>query len=274
MDANYSDFVNPMVGTKNMGHTFPGAVVPFGMVQLSPETDTVAYELNGNYNPNAYKYCAGYQYIDKTIVGFSHTHFSGTGHSDLGDLLIMPTTGEIKLNPGVASNPESGYRSRFSHETEIAEPDFYSVLLEDYNIKAELTTSTRVGFHQYTFPKTDSANIIFDLMAGIYNYDEKNVWIFIRVENDTLVTGFRQTAGWARTKTVYFAMTFSKPISEYGHEKYDNSIYKGFWRKFDESKNFPEMAGRKIKAFFRFETEENEQIKIKIALSSTSTNVL
>lgn len=272
MNDNYSEFVNPMVGTKNMGHTFPGAVVPFGMVQLSPETDTVAYELNGNYNPNTYKYCAGYQYIDKTIVGFSHTHFSGTGHSDLGDLLIMPTTGEIKLNPGTATNPESGYRSRFSHENEISEPDFYSVLLEDYNIKAELTTSTRVGFHQYTFPKTDSANIIFDLMAGIYNYDEKNVWTFIRVENDTLVTGFRQTAGWARTKTVYFAMTFSKPISEYGHEKYDNSIYKGFWRKFDESNNFPEMAGRKIKAFFRFKTEENEKIKIKIALSSTSTN--
>lgn len=268
---NYCDYVNPMVGTKNMGHTFPGAVVPFGMVQLSPETDTVAYELNGSYNPDVYKYCSGYQYDDKTIVGFSHTHFSGTGHSDLGDLLIMPTTGEIKLNPGTSANPESGYRSRFSHDTEIAEPDYYSVFLEDYKIKAELTATTRVGFHKYNFAKTDTANIIFDLMAGIYNYDEKNVWTFVRVENDTLVTGSRQTAGWARTKTVYFAMVFSEPIMDYGHEKYDSSIYRGFWRKFDETKNFPEMAGRKIKAYFRFNTSKNKELKIKVALSSTST---
>lgn len=269
--TDFVSYVNPMVGTKNMGHTFPGAVMPFGMVQLSPETDTVAYELNGNYNPNVYKYCSGYQYEDKTIVGFSHTHFSGTGHSDLGDLLIMPTTGSLKLNPGTQENPQSGYRSRFSHENEISEPAFYSVLLDDYDIKAEFTCSERVGFHQYTFPKTDSANIIFDLISGIYNYDEKNVWTFLRVENDTLITGYRQTEGWARTKTVYFAMTFSKAIKSYGHEKYDSTIYKGFWRKFDEGNNFPEMAGRKIKAWFSFETEENEKIKIKVALSPTST---
>jgi predicted alpha-1,2-mannosidase len=268
---DYTKFVNPLVGTKNMGHTFPGATLPFGMVQLSPETEAEAYEKNGAYNPEAYRYCSGYQYDDSTIIGFSHTHFSGTGHSDLGDFLIMPTTGEIKLNMGTASNPESGYRSRFSHATETAEPAFYSVFLDDYSVKAELTATSRVGFHQYTFPKTDSANIILDLMAGIYNYDDKNIWTFIRVENDTLVTGFRQTAGWARTKTVYFAMAFSKAVFEYGHQKYDSSVYKGFWRRFDETKNFPEMAGRKIKAYFRFKTEKGEKIKIKFALSSTST---
>lgn len=269
--SNYIDFVNPLVGTKNMGHTFPGACVPFGMVQLSPETESEPYEKDQKYNPLTYRYCSGYQYDDKTIIGFSHTHFSGTGHSDLGDFLIMPTIGKLILNKGTAENPESGYRSRFNHNTEIAQPDYYSVMLDDYSIKAELTSTTRVGFHQYTFPKSDSVNIILDLMSGIYNYDGKNVWTFVRVENDTLVSGFRQTAGWARTKTVYFAMTFSKPILEYGHEKYDSTIYKGFWRKFDESKNFPEMAGRKIKAYFRFKTEEGEQIKIKFALSSTST---
>jgi len=269
--SNYIDFVNPLVGTKNMGHTYPGACVPFGMVQLSPETESEPYEKDGKYNPLAYRYCSGYQYDDKTIIGFSHTHFSGTGHSDLGDFLIMPTVGKVILNKGTAENPESGYRSRFTHNTEIAMPDYYSVMLDEYGIKVELTSTTRVGFHQYTFPRSDSANIILDLMSGIYNYDGKNVWTFVRIENDTLVTGFRQTAGWARTKTVYFAMTFSKPIMDYGHEKYDSSIYKGFWRKFDESKNFPEMAGRKIKAFFRFKTEEGEQIKIKFALSSTST---
>lgn len=124
---NLVQYVDPMIGTAKMGHTYPGATVPFGSVQLSPETDTIAYSLNGKYNGDVYKYCAGYQYEDKTIVGFSHTHFSGTGHSDLGDFLIMPTTGKLQLNPGVASKPQSGYRSAFSHSTEKAEPAYYSV---------------------------------------------------------------------------------------------------------------------------------------------------
>lgn len=111
------EYVNPMIGTNGMGHTFPGACAPFGLVQLSPDTDTLSHSINGVYNKNVYAYCAGYQYDDPTIVGFSHTHLSGTGHSDLGDILIMPTTGELKLNPGRAENPDEGYRSRFSHET-------------------------------------------------------------------------------------------------------------------------------------------------------------
>ena len=100
-------YVNPLAGTFKMGHTFPGASVPFGFVQLSPDTDTVGYELNGKYNGEVYRYCAGYQYNDKTIVGFTHTHLSGTGHSDLSDFLIMPTVGKVQLNPGTAQNPES-----------------------------------------------------------------------------------------------------------------------------------------------------------------------
>lgn len=265
------NYVNPLVGTKNMGHTYPGVTVPFGMVQLSPETDTIQYESNGKYNRNMYKYCSGYQYDDKTIVGFSHTHFSGTGHSDLGDFLIMPTVGDLKLNPGTSDNTQNGYRSRFTHENELAEPAYYKVLLDDYNILAELTATNRVGFHQYTFPKSDKAHIILDLISGIYNHKEKNVWTFVRVENDTLITGYRQTNGWARTRTVYFAMAFSKPFYQYGNKKYDNSIYKGFWRKFDEEKNFPEMAGKNIRAYFDFKTSANEKIKIKFALSSVST---
>src|ERR1035437_3436002 len=133
-------YVKPIIGTDKMGHTYPGATVPFGAVQLSPETDTIPYEVDGKYNKDVYKYCAGYQYRDKTIVGFSHTHFSGTGHSDLGDFLIMPTTGKLQLNPGTADHPESGFRSGFSHTTEIAEPDYYKVRLDKYNIIAELTT--------------------------------------------------------------------------------------------------------------------------------------
>ena len=202
-------YVKPIIGTDRMGHTYPGATVPFGSVQLSPETDTIPYEVNGHYNKDVYKYCAGYQYQDKTIVGFSHTHFSGTGHSDLGDFLIMPTTGKLMLNPGTADQPETGFRSPFSHNTEVAEADYYKVKLEKYNILAELTTTTRVGVHQYTFPKSDVAHIILDAVYGIYNYPDKNVWTYLRIENDTLITGYRQTSGWARTRTVYFAMTLS-----------------------------------------------------------------
>ncbi|MFD1604873.1 GH92 family glycosyl hydrolase [Flavobacterium artemisiae] len=268
---NLIQYVDPMIGTARMGHTYPGATVPFGSVQLSPETDTIAYGLNGKYNGEVYKYCAGYQYEDKTIVGFSHTHFSGTGHSDLGDFLIMPTTGKLQLNPGVASKPQSGYRSAFSHSTEKAEPAYYSVLLEDHNIKAELTATTRVGMHQYTFPKSNDAHIILDLTAGIYNYDKKNVWTFVRVENDTLITGYRQTNGWARTRTVYFAMSFSKPIKSYGQAAVEKNVYGGFWRKFDQTKNFPEMAGQNLKLFFDFDTNEGEKIKIKMALSPVSS---
>src|ERR1700748_579831 len=193
-------YVKPIIGTQRMGHVFPGATVPFGMVQLSPETDTIGYVKNRKYDPDVYKYCAGYQYDDKTIVGFSHTHFSGTGHSDLGDFLVMPTVGELKMNPGVASQPRSGFRSAFSHATEVAEADYYKVRLEDYNILAELTTTTRVGFHRYTFPATDQAHVILDLISGIYNYEDKNVWTYVHVVNDTLVPGFRQTSGWARTR--------------------------------------------------------------------------
>ncbi len=271
-DKNLIQYVKPLTGTDKMGHTYPGATVPFGMVQLSPETDTQSYELNGKYNKDVYKYCAGYQYGDNTIVGFTHTHFSGTGHSDLGDFLIMPTTGKLQLNPGTADKPESGYRSRFSHNTEVAEPNYYRVKLEDHDILAELTTTTRVGFHQYTFPKSDSAHIILDLMYGIYNYPDKNVWTYLQVVNDTLITGYRQTSGWARTRTLYFAMVLSKPFTGYGYQNNSKKeVYGGFWRKFRQDENFPEIAGRQIRAYFNFSTQANERIKIKFAISPVST---
>ena len=268
---NLVPYVHPIIGTQRMGHTYPGATAPFGMVQLSPETDTVSYEQNGKYNPDVYKYCAGYQYDDKTIVGFSHTHFSGTGHSDLGDFLIMPTVGTLKLNPGTADQPHSGYRSAFSHDRETAEADYYKVKLDDYNILAELTATTRVGVHRYTFPKSDDAHIILDLMSGIYNYPGKNVWTYLHVVNDTLVTGYRETYGWARTRKLYFAMTFSKPFIAYGNHDYDRrQAYHGFWGKFNQSRNFPEIAGRDLRAYFDFHTNEGESISIKVALSPVS----
>jgi len=265
-------YVKPIIGTQRMGHTFPGATVPFGMVQLSPDTDTIPYAVDGRYNGEVYQYCAGYQYDDKTIVGFSHTHFNGTGHSDLGDFLIMPTVGDLKLNPGTADNSASGFRSAYSHETEVAEADYYKVKLDDYNILAELTATARVGFHRYTFPKTEAAHVILDLMSGIYNYPEKNVWTFVRVENDRRITGYRQTNGWARTRIVYFAMEFSKPFKNYGSRDFGEPVtYKGFWRKFDQTDNFPDLAGHQLRMHFDFDTEEGEEILIKFALSPVST---
>ncbi|MEM8520910.1 GH92 family glycosyl hydrolase [Flavobacterium sp. PL12] len=268
---NLVQYVKPIIGTQRMGHVYPGATSPFGMVQLSPDTDTIPYAVNGKYNPDVYKYCAGYQYDDKTIVGFSHTHFSGTGHSDLGDFQIMPTVGKLQLNPGTADKPLSGFRSSFSHKNEVAEAGYYKVKLDDDNILAELTATTSVGMHQYTFPKTNDAHIILDLMAGIYNYEDKNVWTFVRVVNDTLVTGYKQTNGWGRTRTVYFAMSFSKPFKGYGQKNFDTKqIYRGFWRKFNQEQNFPEIAGKKIRMYFDFDTEEDEKVKIKFALSPVS----
>ena len=264
-------FVNPLIGTDGMGHTFPGACSPFGLIQLSPDTDTIPQNVDGKYQKNVYAYCAGYQYKDKTIIGFSHTHLSGTGHSDLGDIMIMPTVGTLKLNPGTANSPRSGYRSTFSHSTEKCSPGYYEVMLTDYHIKAQLTATARVGIHKYTYPKTNDCHLILDLLHGIYNYDGKNLWSSIRVENDTLLTGYRITNGWAKTNYVYFAIVFSKPITNYGYIDKEKPKYVGFWRRFNTHKNFPEMAGRKIVAYFNFNNEDSQELTVKVALSAVST---
>ncbi|MDE5934349.1 MAG: glycoside hydrolase family 92 protein, partial [Muribaculaceae bacterium] len=247
MPKNNASYVNPIIGTNGMGHTFPGACAPFGIVQLSPDTENVPHNINGKYQPGAYEYCAGYQHRDTTIVGFSHTHLSGTGHSDLGDVLIMPATGEHLLVPGEASDTSKGYRSRFNHDTEVTRPGYYAVTLDDYGIRAELTATQRVGAHRYTYPGTvDSGHIVLDMDHGIYNYDGKTLWTYMRVENDSLITGYRITNGWARTNYTYFAIEFSEPITNYGFIDKEKPKYNGFWGKFDQRHNFPEMAGRKV----------------------------
>lgn len=263
------DYVNPIIGTNGMGHTFPGACVPFGIVQLSPETDTIPHNVDGRYQGKVYEYCAGYQHRDKTIVGFSHTHLSGTGHSDLGDILIMPTTGKIQTNPGTADAPEAGYRSRFSHDTEKCSPGYYEVKLEDYDILAQLTATQRVGVHRYTFP-SGQAQFILDLGHGIYNYQGKTLWSYLRVENDTLLTGYRITNGWARQNYTYFAISLSEPIQSYGYNDKQRMKYSGFWRKNDIHHNFPDMAGREMTAYFRFNLPASRQLTIKVALSAVS----
>lgn len=271
--TEFTKYVNPFIGTSKMGHTYPGATAPFGMVQLSPQTNfEIMFNEDGSYNRETYEYCAGYQHRDSTILGFSHTNLSGTGHSDLGDFLVMPTTGSLVLDPLKTADGSKGFYSTFSHDQEYASPGYYRVELKDYNITAELTATERVGFHQYTFPETKDAHIILDLVYNVYHHDNKNVWTFLRVENDSLVTGYRQTKGWARTKKVFFAMQFSKPFSSYGHKKYDTVKYDGFYRRFEQQENFPEMAGKDIRAYFNFDTKTNEKINIKFALSSVSTN--
>jgi len=270
--TNFTQYVNPFIGTSKMGHVFPGATVPFGMVQLSPQTNfQPMFQKDGNYNPETYEYCAGYQHKDSTIIGFSHTNFSGTGHSDLGDFLVMSTVGDLVLEPLETEDGRKGFYSLFSHDKEEASPGYYKVDLNSYDIKAELTASERVGFHKYTFPKSDNAHIILDMVYNVYHHDNKNVWTFIRIENDSLITGYRQTQGWARTRTEYFAMQFSKPFKSYGHKKYEKVIYDGFYRRFNQAENFPEMAGRNLRAYFNFDTQENEKILIKFALSPVST---
>lgn len=264
-------YVNPLIGTEGMGHTFPGACAPFGIVQLSPDTDTIPHNINGVYQGKVYEYCAGYQHTDNTIVGFSHTHLSGTGHSDLGDLLIMPQTGALQLNPGTKDDPDSGYRQRFSHDTEQASPGYYAVKLGDNGVQVQLTATQRVGVHKYTYPQGSDQRIILDLLHGIYNYDGKVLWSTLRVENDTLLTGYRLTDGWARTNYTYFAISFSKPISSYGYQDRKQEKYVGFWRKFDRYHNFPDMAGRSMVAYFNFDPAASSELVVKVAISAVST---
>jgi predicted alpha-1,2-mannosidase len=255
-----ADYVDPFLGTGGEGHTYPGATVPFGMVQVSPDTDIRPFR-------ESFPWAAGYRYSDKTIVGFSQTHFSGTGHSDMGDVLLMPTVGALQLDPGPADDPDAGYRSRFSHEHERAAPGYYAVTL-DSGIGVELTATNRVGFQRYTFPQSDSAHVILDLVSSIYNYDGKVLWSQIRVESDTLVTGFRETKGWAPDRHVYFAIQFSKPFASYGLTNDVEEKYRGFGKSGKALLDYPEMSGRKLKAYFNFKTTAGEAIAVKVGLSA------
>ena len=268
---DYTQYVNPMIGTNGMGHTFPGACYPFGGVQVSPDTDTIPHNINGRYQPGVYDYCAGYQYRDSTIVGFSHTHFSGTGHSDMGDILLMPFTGEVQLNPGTADNPDGGYRSRFSHETEKASPGYYEVRLSDDDILVQLTATPHCGIHKYTYPKGETQKLIVDLNHCLYNYDGKVLWASLRMEDPYTLTGYRITNGWARENYVYFAIHFSKPVKNYGYQDFGKKDYNGFWKRFDVNHNFPEMAGRKVVAWLEFEDDNDPVLEVQVGLSAVST---
>lgn len=198
-------YVNLIIGTGGHGHCFPGATVPFGAVQLSPDT----YD-------DGWDWCAGYHRSDTSIMGFTHTHLSGTGCGDLLDILVMPRTGEVKLEPGTRENPDAGYRSRFSHDDEIAEPGYYSVLLKDTNIRAELTATERTGLHQYTFPAdAKDAHFLVDLFHSYQSPKDPVETAELTIDPaQRLVTGGRTVNSWARGRQIYFAMEFSVPFTK------------------------------------------------------------
>ncbi|GGK78803.1 GH92 family glycosyl hydrolase [Rufibacter glacialis] len=247
--GSLTQLVDPYIGTSFHGHVFMGANVPFGAVQLGPTNMSQGWD-----------WCSGYHYSDSTIVGFAHTHLSGTGIGDLGDILVMPTTGDVQLVRGSIKNPNSGYYSLFSHEEEKTRPGYYAVRLKRYNIQAELTTTQRVGFHQYTFPKADQASIIIDLKEGI-GWDSPTE-TFIEQVNDTTLAGYRFSKGWANDQRVYFTAVFSKPIQKFeSFQVHDTAA----------TSPKPASKGTRIKGVARFKTKPGEKVKLKVGLSPVST---
>lgn len=244
-DLNLTRFVDPFIGTGGHGHVFLGANVPFGAVQLGPVNMSEGWD-----------WCSGYHYSDSTILGFAHTHLSGTGIGDLGDISLMPLVGDVTMARGKIGNPQSGYYSLFSHDEEKCVPGYYSVLLKRYNIKAELTASERVGFHQYTFPASDNAKIIIDLETGI-GWDQ-SVKDYIKLVNDTTVAGYHFSKGWATDERIFFTAVFSKPIKSF-------LIYDG-----TEQKNGDSLTAKKIRGAALFSTDKNEKIKVKVGISPVS----
>ena len=206
LPKEYTDSVNVFIGTGGHGHTFPGATLPHGMVQLSPDTRLFGWDA-----------CSGYYYDDTSIMGFSHTHLSGTGIGDYGDILFMPVVGEKPLIAGTAENPDEGYRSRFSHEQESARPGYYQVLLQDDSINVELTATLRAGLQRYTYPKASDARLIVDMEPTIHGHQHPVTQI--RVVNDSTIAGMKYTVGWAKRHYVYFYAVFSSP--------FDYKLYSG-----------------------------------------------
>jgi predicted alpha-1,2-mannosidase len=257
--------VDPMIGTGAEGHTFPGATIPFGMVQVSPDTQIRPFK-------QSYKWAAGYRYEDTTILGFSHTHFSGAGHSDLGDVLLMPISGDrVPMEPGDPEKTQPGYRSRFSHAREVAEPGYYSVFLNDSAVLAELTASERVGVHRYTFAQGSKHNVLLDLRSSIYNYPGKVLWSRITIHADGTVTGMRETRGWAPGRQLFFAMRFSAPLEDHAlyNKEEDPPPYHGFKTPGTSPEDTQSIQGRGLEGVFSFAPAPAPLI-VKVAISPVS----
>ncbi|WP_419801509.1 GH92 family glycosyl hydrolase [Mucilaginibacter sp.] len=244
-NQNLTKYVDQYIGSGGHGHVFVGANVPFGAVQLGPTNIAQGWD-----------WCSGYNIADSTIIGFQHTHLSGTGIGDLGDLTFMPTTGPIKLTKGTQKDIYSGYTSLFSHKDETVRPGYYAVKLKRYNIGVRLTASERVGFHEYTFPKDDQSHIIIDLHEGL-NWD-RSTKTSIRQINANTITGYRFSTGWAKDQRIYFAAVFSKPIKNFS--VYDNLTLK----------TGTALTAVKAKGVLTFATTAGEKVLIKVGISPVS----
>ncbi len=231
---SYSQYVNPFIGTGGHGHTFPGAIVPFGMVQLSPDT-----RIDGSWDG-----CSGYHYSDRVIYGFSHTHLNGTGVSDYGDIMLMPAMGNASLN-------SKDYSSQFSHKNEKASAGFYSVKLDKNNIDVRLTTTKRVGYHEYTFNNAGKAHIILDL-----NHRDKLLEGEVKIIDDKTIEVFRRSEAWASNQYIYARIEFSKPMK----------ISKKEANGKQEDKLF---TGTKLALAFSSDVKKGEKISVKVAISPT-----
>ena len=243
-----SKFVDPFIGTGGHGHTYPGATVPFGMLQVSPDNGISKWD-----------WCSGYHYSDSIMIGFSHLHLSGTGIGDLNDIRLMPVNKKVDLTLPVTSRDDLPYRSTYSHQEETAEAGYYRVFLKDHNIKAELTSALRTAFHRYTFKKDDVQSVVIDLGFAI-NWD-KTVASNIKIEDKFTVSGYRYSTGWAKNQKVFFIAKFSKAITNYDLVKDSGYLPEN-----------NEVLGEKTSAQIFFDSTDNDIVEVKVGLSSVSVN--
>lgn len=240
----FSKYVDPFIGTGSHGHTYPGASLPFGMVQLSPDTR----------NDNSWDSCSGYHYSDSTILGFSHTHLSGVGIPDYGDILLLPFRGKTILNPGSRDGRKKGYRSSYRHETEEAYPGYYSVYLDDYKVKTELTCTERVGFHRYHFEGSGTFSVLLDLI-----HRDPVMESSLKIVGENRIEGHRRSKLWAGDQQLFFVMEFSKPIKSY-------SVYNNK----QKLKGQPSTEGTNLQSVANFDLKNAEVLEVKVAISAVS----
>ncbi|WP_418603236.1 GH92 family glycosyl hydrolase [Hwangdonia sp.] len=238
-------YVDPFIGTGGHGHTYPGATVPFGMLQVTP--------VNGI---SAWDWCSGYHYSDSIAVGFSHLALSGTGIGDLADILFMPINKEVDLSPTPLSRDSLNYKSKYSHKNEKASPGYYQVFLEDHNVNVELTTALRTAYHKYTFDKNDTQSVVIDLGFAI-NWD-KALQTSITIEDEHTISGYRFSKGWAANQKVFFVAKFSKPITKHHIYTDGNRVEK------------TTSEGIKTSAQLFFDAQDSSELFTKVALSSVS----
>lgn len=241
-----SKFVDPFIGTGGHGHTYPGATVPFGMLQVSPDNGISKWD-----------WCSGYHFSDSITIGFSHLHLSGTGIGDLNDIRIMPVNKKVDLSLPVSSRDDLPYKSTYSHDDEAAETGYYSVFLKDHNIKAELTSDLRTALHRYTFKKNDVQSVIIDLGFAI-NWD-KTVASSIKIEDEFTVSGYRHSTGWAKNQKVFFVVKFSKAIENY------ELVNDGSYLLQNNT-----VSGERTSAQIFFDSTDNDVVEVKVGLSSVN----